>query len=150
MPHEIKMSLISQDSFRTSIFNYCTSNRLFSLPCILSIFVDRCQFKSIWVWTEVSLHFMFAFEFRSVTSDKEWWMWHCHVERSLNVTLPWQPNGWQEVNDADSVWSVEGGDGSRAAQNHASCEQSINHFIQRKGEMRLDGNTVWVPTAVDI
>ena len=60
-----------------------------------------------------------------------------------NVTLPrrkiikchsgsWQPNGWQEVNDADAVWNVESGDGSRASQSHASCEQSINHFIQMK------------------
>lgn len=48
---------------------------------------NRRQLKSMSVWIEVSLPFMFAFEFRSVTSDKKWWMWHCHVRRSLNVTL---------------------------------------------------------------
>ena len=72
------------------------------------------------------------------------WIEVCHEwQRMTNVTLPhrkiikchpgsWQPNGWQEVNDADTVWSVESGDGSRAAESHASGEQSINHFIQRK------------------
>lgn len=71
----------------------------------------------------------------------------------MNVILPcgkiikchsvsWQPNGWQKVNDANSAWSVESRDGSRAAQRQASCEQSINHSIQRKSEMRFDGNTV--------
>lgn len=64
--------------------------------------------------------------------------------------MSWQPNGWQKVNDANSAWSVQSRDGSRAAQSHTSCEQSINHFIQRKSEMRFDGNTVWEPPEVDI
>ena len=81
------MSLISQDGFRTSIFNYCTGSRLSPHQGILSIFVDRCQFKSIselgWKSVSISgLHLNWGLSW-VVKSD----MWHCHVERSLNVTL---------------------------------------------------------------
>lgn len=56
--------------------------------------------------------------------------------------MHWQQNGWQKVNDARTVWSVKSGDGSRAAGSHASCEQSINHFILRKNKMRRKGSSL--------
>lgn len=56
--------------------------------------------------------------------------------------MHWQQNVWQKVNDARTVWSVKSRDGSRAAGSHASCEQSINHFILRKNKMRCKGSSL--------
>lgn len=56
--------------------------------------------------------------------------------------MHWQQNGWQKVNDARTVRSVKSRDGSRAAGSHASCEQSINHFILGKNKMRCKGSSL--------
>lgn len=64
--------------------------------------------------------------------------------------MHWQQNGWQKVNDARTVWSAKSGDGSRAAGSHASCEQSINHFILRKNKMKLKGSAVCIGTEKNI
>lgn len=65
-------------------FKYCSSNRLYLLPYISSILIDQCQCESS---TSKSLYEnQPPFEFGCVTSDKERWMWHCHVAGSLNVT----------------------------------------------------------------